>query len=138
MTRNVLPQIAPHVANASHGRAPTGLAGQEAWPPEGFAAELISRALGVPAQDALRNRFRREAEMLLDRLERRRLAEAIDADGEPTLADEAVPVVGDAGLQRHAHAAGRQHRVAPRLVLDEEALRRGHADDAHRHAAGFQ
>jgi glyoxylase-like metal-dependent hydrolase (beta-lactamase superfamily II) len=91
-------------------------------------------------------RFRRrydfldgETKMLEQRFRRRGGAEGIDADDMAVEADVFAPVVGDAGLDGDALAAGRQqHAVAVRLRLTVEQVGAGHRHDARGNAVFFQ
>src|SRR5258708_7778458 len=91
-----------------------------------------------PFADSGRHLVGGEAEEFLNVLERRGLAVAVDADRESTLADETMPVVGAAGLERDAPGVGGQSALAPPPIFGEEALGRGHAHDANRHAVGLE
>src|SRR6266850_2064818 len=92
ITRNVLPQIAQQPANASQVRD------SDVAP----SARVSAMPRGpVPFADAQRDLLGREAEEFLDLRQWRRFAEAIDADREAVGADETMPVVGGAGLDRN-------------------------------------
>src|SRR5260221_12469327 len=75
-----------------------------------------------------------DAEELVDVGRRRRLAEAVDADHFAVEPHVLAPIIGNAGLDRHARQPLRQDALAPRRILAVEDAGARHGDDAHRDA----
>src|SRR5271166_2642700 len=96
-----------------------------------------SGSTAEPVRGHLRDRIRRDAEVLVDRLIGPALAEALHAD-ERAVADDRVPAKAHRGLDRDLDPRRADHRAAIVLRLIEERVHAGHGDDPGRNAPPLQ